>query len=98
MRSGGVAVTDHRRSNDHPMSEQPPSQFECAEAQIAVEAVWLAARQRSTAREDLLALEMMIQGLAVLKKVDAEVLRVDLAAGRLGIGPFLADLKPKGSG
>jgi len=63
-----------------------------------VEAVWLAARQRSTARDDLLAAEMIIQGMAVLRKVDAEVFREDLAAGRLGLGPFLADLKPKGSG
>ena len=51
------------------MSDQPPSQFECAEAQLAVEAAWLSARKSSTAREDLLALEMMIQGFAVLKKV-----------------------------
>jgi hypothetical protein len=80
------------------MSDRAPSRFECAEAQLAVEAVWSVARQRSTATDDLLALEMMIQGLAVLKKVDAEVLREDLAAGRLGLGAFLADLKPKGSG
>jgi hypothetical protein len=62
-----------------------------------VEAGWLVARKSSTASDELLALEMVIQGLAVLKKVDAEVLREDLAAGRLGIGPFLADLRPKGN-
>ena len=82
------------------MSDHAPSNFECAEAQLAIEAVWSVARQRSTAADDLLALEMMIQGLAVLRKVDAEVVREEFAVAvrsGLGLGPSLANLLPKGS-
>ncbi|EAQ33438.1 hypothetical protein NB311A_08682 [Nitrobacter sp. Nb-311A] len=63
------------------MSDQSISHFECTEARLAVEAVWLAAREKSTARDELLAAEMIVQGLAVLRKVDAEVVREEVAAG-----------------
>jgi hypothetical protein len=101
-RVGYHAVAADRRAapeGTYSMSEHI-FHFECAEAQLAVEAAWLAARKSSAARDNLLATEMIIQGMAILRKVDAEVVREEVAAGirsGLGLGPSLTNLMPKGS-
>jgi hypothetical protein len=82
------------------MPDQAPSHFECAKAQLAVEAAWRAAQKSSGARDELIATEMIIQGLAILRNVDAEAVREEVAAGirsGLGLGPSLANSTPEGS-
>ena len=62
------------------MAEEPITHFEMTQARLAVEAVWLAARQGGAARDKLLGLEMYIQGMAAMRGVDAEIVRGEVAA------------------
>lgn len=74
------------------MSERPVTNFEWTVAALTVEAIWNASREDAQARERLLALEMVVQGLAVIRGIPAEEVREALS--RCG---YLAEMPPLGN-
>lgn len=79
------------------MSEEPVTDQEWALAARDVEDVWLAARRRSQARDLLLAIEMIIQGIAFIHARQPGAVRADLARVSTGLSLDLETLPAQGT-
>lgn len=79
------------------MSEEPVTDEEWLLAAADIEAVWLAIQQRRRARVSVLAVEMVIQGMAHIHGIDAEAIRRDLGKGRAGLNAAFMAMPVQGN-